>query len=120
MKCGRCLSTRCARHVLGVEERCPACEREWIDEAPTRRAAKLILAPPLAVLTGGMLFGLLLHVSLGGAIGAVVMCAFACLSAVGAGAGACSLVDRSSRAMFLRERSGGVPPARLLPAPRHR
>jgi len=120
MKCGRCTSTRCARHALGPGRRCDGCEHDWQEEAPTRRAAKLIFAPPIAILSGGLLFGLLLPVSLGGAIGAAVMCAFACGIAVGAGAAACRLVDRSARAMFLRERAGGLPPARLLPSPRHR
>ena len=116
MKCGRCMTTRCAAHVLAPGERCPACEREWRDDAPTRRAAKLIFAPPVALLTGGLLFGLLLPVSLGGAVGAVIMCAFACGTAVGAGAGTCRLVEHSARAMFLRERAGRLPPARLLPS----
>ena len=87
---------------------------------PTRRAAKLIFAPSIAIFSGGLLFGLLLPVSLGGAIGAAIMCALACGTAVGAGTGVCRLVDRSARAMFLRERSGGLPPVRLLPSPRHR
>jgi hypothetical protein len=120
MRCGRCTATRCARHALAFGERCEMCEREYQEEAPTRRAAKLIFAPPITILTGGLLFGLLLPVSLGGAIGAVVMCALACGSAVGAGAGTCSLVERSSRAMFLRQRAGTLPAARLLPSPRHR
>jgi hypothetical protein len=120
MKCGRCTATRCARHALAPGRRCDGCERDWRDEAPTRRAAKLIFAPPLAILTGGLLFGLLLPISLGGAIGAAIMCMLACGTAAGAGAAACRLVDRSARAMFLRERSGGLPPARLLPAHRHR
>src|SRR4029077_17296326 len=115
--CGRCTATRCARHALAPGRRCDACEREWCDEAPTRRAAKLIFAPPIAILSGGLLFGLLLPVSLGGAVGAAVMCALACGTAVGAGAGACRVVDRSARAMFLRERAGGLPPARLLSSP---
>ena len=34
--------------------------------------------------------------------------------------GTCALVDRSSRALFLRERCGALPAARLLPSPRHR
>src|SRR5580765_9014058 len=114
MKCGRCTRTRCAKHVLAPGERCEGCEDDWQEEAPTRRAAKLIFAPPIAILSGGLLFGLLLPVSLGGAIGAAVMCALACGTAVGAGAGACRLVEHSSRAMFLRERAGGLPPARLL------
>ena len=114
------MATRCAAHVLAPGVRCPACEREWREDAPTRRAAKLIFAPPVALLTGGLLFGLLLPVSIGGAVGAAVMCALACGTAVGAGAGTCSLVDRSARAMFLRERAGGLPAARLLPSPRHR
>ncbi len=120
MKCGRCTSTRCERHLLGPEARCEGCEHDWQDEAATRRAAKLIFAPPIGIRSGGLLFGLLLPVSLGGAIGAAVMCLLACGIAVGAGAGACRLVDHSARAMFLRERAGGLPAARLLPSPRHR
>ena len=120
MQCGRCTNTLCARHALAAGRRCEGCESDWQDEAPTRRAAKLIFAPPIAILAGGLLFGLLLPVSIGGAIGAALMCVFACATALGAGAGACRLVDRTSRALFLRERSGGLPPARLLPSPRHR
>ena len=44
--------------------------------------------------------------------------ALACAAAVGAGAGTCRLVDRNARALFLRERAGGLPPARLLPSPK--
>jgi hypothetical protein len=120
MRCGRCTTTRCAKHALAPGKRCERCERDWSEDAPTRRAAKLIFAPPIAILAGGLLFGLLLPVSLGGAIGAGIMCAVACGTAVGAGAGACRIVDRSARALFLRERAGGLPPARLLPSPRHR
>lgn len=120
MKCGRCTTTRCARHALEPGQRCDSCEADWQAEAPTRRAAKLIFAPPIAILSGGLLFGLLLPVSLGGAVGAAIMCALACGTAVGTGAGACHLVDRSARAMFLREHAGRLPPARLLPSPRHR
>ena len=120
MRCGRCTNTRCEAHALKPGERCDQCERDWTDEAVTRRAAKMIFAPPIAILSGGLLFGLLLPVSLGGAVGAVIMCALACGTAVGAGAGACRIVDHSARAMFLRERAGGLPPARLLPSPRHR
>ncbi|MGN6103693.1 MAG: hypothetical protein ACTHU0_01185 [Kofleriaceae bacterium] len=99
-------------------QRCDRCEADWVDEAPTRRAAKMIFVPPIAILTGGLLFGLLLPISIGGAIGAGFMAALACGTAVAAGAGACRVVDRSARAMFLRERAGGLPPARLLPSPR--
>jgi len=120
MKCGRCTSTVCARHQLAPGRRCETCEHDWHDDAPTRRAAKVIFAPPIAILSGGLLFGLLLPVSLGGAIGAVIMCAIACGTAVGAGAGACQLVERSARAMFLREHAGRLPAARLLSSPRHR
>jgi hypothetical protein len=108
------------RHALADDRRCDGCEHDWQEEAPTRRAAKLIFAPPIAILSGGLLFGLLLPVSLGGAIGAALMCMLACGTAVGAGAAACRLVDHSARTMFLRERAGGLPPARLLPSPRHR
>lgn len=120
MVCGRCNSTRCRVHALAAGERCDHCERDWRDEVVTRRAAKVIFAPPIAILAGGLLFGLLLPVSLGGAIGAAFMCALACMTAVAAGTGACRLIDRSARAMFLRERGGDLPPARLLPSPRHR
>jgi hypothetical protein len=118
MKCGRCTATRCARHALDVGVRCDSCERDWQDEASTRRNAKLIFAPPLALLTGGLLFGVLLP--LGGALGAAILCLLACFSAAATGLGTCALVDRSSRALFLRERCGARPPARLLPSPRHR
>jgi hypothetical protein len=118
MKCGRCTLTRCARHALPDNRRCDQCERDWHEDAPTRRAAKLIFAPPIAILAGGIIFGLLLPVSLGGAIGAALMCMFACALAVGAGAGACRLVDHSARTMFLRERASALPPMRLLPSPR--
>jgi hypothetical protein len=114
MRCGRCTTTRCPAHALVAAERCDGCEQDWQEEAPTRRAAKLIFAPPIAVLAGGLLFGLLLPISIGGAIGATVMAALACGTGVGAGAGACRLVDRSARALFLRERTGGLPAARLL------
>jgi len=119
MRCGRCTVTRCERHALPTGKRCDRCERDWAEEQPTRRAAKLIFVPPIALLAGGLLFGLLLP-SLGGAVGAAVMAALACGTAFGTGAGACRVVDRSARALFLRERAGGLPPARLLPSPRHR
>ncbi len=120
MRCGRCTTTRCAAHALPPGRRCERCERDWLEEVPTRRAAKVLFAPPAAILAGGMLFGLLLPVSLGGAIGAAVMAALSCGTGVAVGAGACRLVDRSARAVFLRERAGALPPARLLPSPRHR
>jgi hypothetical protein len=115
MRCGRCTTTKCARHALEPGTRCDRCELDWEEEAPDRRATKVLFAPAIAVLAGGMLFGLLLPVSVGGAIGATVMCAIACSTAVAAGVGACRLFDKSARAMFLRERAGGLPTARLLP-----
>lgn len=120
MKCGRCTGTRCARHALAEGQRCDNCERDWQDEASTRRNAKVLFVPPIAILTGGLLFGLLLPITLGGAVGAAIMCAIVCSIAVGTGAGAARLLDHSARVMFLRERAGRLPPARLLPAPRHR
>ena len=119
MRCGRCTTTRCARHALEPGQRCDACEADWADDAAQRRSAKLMLAPSIAVITGGLLFGLLLPISLG-ALGTAIMGAIVCGSAVGAGAGTCTLVDRSARAVFLRERAGALPAARLLPSPRHR
>lgn len=114
MTCGRCNTPRCREHALAAGQRCDRCELDWGDEAVTRRAAKLIFAPPVAILTGGLLFGLLLPVSFGGALGAAVLCALACATATASANGACRLVDRSARAMFLRERAGGLPAARLL------
>ena len=118
MRCGRCNDTRCAAHALAPGERCERCERDWCDEAVTRGAAKAIFAPPIAILAGGLLFGLLLPISVGGAVGAAILCALAFGTGVAAGTGACHLVDRSARAMFLRERAGGLPAARLLPSRR--
>ena len=114
--CGRCSTTRCASHPFRAGERCSACERDFRDEAQTRRAVKLIFAAPVGLFCGGILFALL---SFGGALGAAITCAIACFAAVGAGAGVCSLVDKSARAMFLREKSPGLPAARLLPPGRH-
>src|SRR6476619_1805680 len=94
MSCGRCNSTRCQAHALAAGRRCDRCEHDWEDDAVTRRAAKVIFAPPVAILAGGLLFGLLLPVSIGGAIGAAVLCALACGTAVAAGTGACHVVDR--------------------------
>ncbi|MEP6866368.1 MAG: hypothetical protein ABJE66_37465 [Deltaproteobacteria bacterium] len=114
--CGRCSTTRCAAHKFKAGERCTACERDFRDEALTRRAVKLIFAAPVGLFCGGTLFALL---SFGGALGTVITCVIACFAAVGAGAGVCSLVDSSARAMFLREKSPGLPAARLLPPGRH-
>ena len=120
VRCGRCSTTRCKLHALRDLQRCEVCERDWLDEAVTRRAAKLIFAPPLAILAGGLLFGLLLPISLGGVLGAAFMSALACVTATAAGIGTCRLVDRHARAMFLRERADRLPRARLLAGSRHR
>ena len=116
MSCGRCSTTRCERHAIDPGKRCPGCERDYRDEARTRRAIKLIFAPAVGVFTGGLLFAM---ITFGGVIGSVVACSVACATAVGSSVAVCSLVDRSARAMFLRERSLGVPVARLLPPGRH-
>jgi hypothetical protein len=120
MRCGRCSVTRCARHALVMDRRCDGCERDWQSDAPARRSAKLIFVPPVALLCGGILFGLLLPLSLGGAVGVAFVWLLACAAAVGAGTGASRLLDRTSRAMFLRERTAALPAARLLPSPRQR
>jgi hypothetical protein len=112
VRCGRCAVTACAVHAFRSGERCPACERDWLDEAPTRRNAKLMFAPALAVLAGGLVFGVL---SFGGALGAAVMCALACTTAYATGIAACRFVDRTARALFLREHAAALPAARLLP-----
>lgn len=118
MRCRRCASTCCAEHALPVGERCDGCERDWQEEATTRRHAKVLFAPPAAILTGGLLFALLMPITFGGVLGLTIMAAVACGTGVGAGAGMCKAVDRSARALFLRERGTGVPTARLLPAGR--
>ena len=64
--CGRCSTTRCAVHKFKAGERCTACERDFRDEALTRRAVKLIFAAPVGLFCGGTLFALL---SFGGALG---------------------------------------------------
>src|SRR3569833_2783043 len=114
--CGWCCLLCCSAHQFIAGERCSACERDVREEALTRRAVKLIFAAPVGLFCGGMLFAVL---SFGGALGAAIACALACFAAVSAGAGVCSLVDRSARAMFLREKSPGLPAARLLPPGRH-
>ncbi len=113
VRCGRCTETRCQQHAFRAGLRCERCEHDYRDDEPTRRAAKLIFAPPVAILSGGILFGMLLPVSL---IGMAALGVIACATAFGAGAGTCTLVDRSSRALFLRERCGALPEARLLPS----
>lgn len=118
MRCGRCALTCCAEHVLLAGERCDGCERDWQEEATTRRHAKVLFAPSTAILTGGVLFAVLMPVAFG-AIGLTIIAAVACGLGVSAGAGVCKVVDRSARAMFLRERGTGIPAARLLPAGRH-
>src|ERR1051325_7514113 len=74
MRCGRCNNTRCEAHALEAGERCDRCERDWQEDGVTRSAAKLIFAPPVAIFVGGVLFGLLLPISLGGILGAGVRC----------------------------------------------
>ncbi len=119
MRCARCATTRCDVHPLGPGERCEGCENDWEEEAPTRRQVKVLFAPPIGILAGGVLFGLLLPISVGGLVGVTIMGAVAAGTAVGAGAGMCKFVDRSARALFLRQRTAGLPAARLLAAPRH-
>ena len=118
MRCGRCGATACPAHAFHAGERCAACERDWEEEAPTRRGAKMIFAPALALLAGGVVFGVLLPVSFGGAFGAALMCALASTAAYGTGAAACRFVDRTARGLFLRERAKALPMARLLPGRR--
>lgn len=120
VRCGRCSVGRCARHAFEPGQRCERCERDYSEDEPARRAAKLVVAPPLAILSGGLLFGLLMPLSLGCPIGIVLMGLVSSGGALGVGAGACRLVDRSSRSLFLREKSGALPAARLLPARSHR
>ncbi|HEY4057756.1 MAG TPA: hypothetical protein VGM39_14175 [Kofleriaceae bacterium] len=117
-RCGRCTLTFCEQHTPAFGLRCENCEHDYEDELPTRRSAKVLLAPPVALAAGGLVFMLLLPITFAGALGALIMSSLACGTAFYAGAGACRLVERTSRAFFLREKAGGLPPARLLPSPR--
>ncbi|MCX5743290.1 MAG: hypothetical protein NT062_12425 [Proteobacteria bacterium] len=58
VRCGRCSTTRCAAHAFAPGARCDRCEHDYADEAPTRRSAKILVAPPIAILSGGLLFGI--------------------------------------------------------------
>jgi len=113
-RCGRCAVMRCHRHAFSTGERCERCERDYAEDAPVRRNVKILMAPPIAVMSGGLLFGLLLPISFGGAVGAAILCLVACVTGVGAGVGTCTLVERTARATFLRERGGLLPAARLV------
>lgn len=119
MSCARCGTTRCPRHAFPAGERCVACERDYHDEAMTRRAVKMIFALPVGLFAGGMLLALMMHFAIG-AIGVAITAAIACAVAAGSSVAMCTLVDRSARAMFLREKSPGLPEARLLPPGGHR
>lgn len=114
MRCGRCTCTFCARHALPPSRRCEACESDYGDELPTRRAAKVLLAPPVAIFVGGILYLVLSPLMWGNAVLAAVQAAIACGAAMGVGAGVCKLVEHNARALFMRERAG-LPEARLLP-----
>ena len=113
VRCGRCSLTRCAKHAFVPGQRCEDCESEYAAEAPARRNVKILFAPSASILAGGLLFGLLLPISFG-AIGAAIACTIVCAAGVGAGVGTCTLVDRSARAVFLRERNMLLPPARVV------
>src|ERR1700733_4444453 len=107
--CGRCSATRCARHQFKPGQRCSSCERDFKSDVMGRRAVKLIFAPALGVFCGGLFLALMMPIA--GPFGALVVGTLACMVAVGSGYGLCSLVDRSARALFLRETSLALPPA---------
>ena len=86
----------------------------WSVLWPTRAVALVLAAGALVLLAtdqGG---------ELAEGVADAGLWASACFLAATTGLGMCALVDRSSRALFLRERAGALPPARLLPSPRHR
>lgn len=112
VRCGRCRVPLCAAHAPVGAARCTNCEADWREEAPTRRSAKLIFAPPVAILSGGLLLGLLLPLAAPGILVAFALVPFAALASAGV---ACRVVDRGARAMFLREHGGTLPAARMLP-----
>jgi hypothetical protein len=94
--------------------RCSACEAEWDADAPVRRSAKHIFVPPIAILTGGVSFGLLLPLFLGGVIGATAVAGAATLVATMASLGTCRVIDGAARAGFLREHARALPAARIV------
>jgi hypothetical protein len=115
--CGRCSATRCSRHQFKPGQRCSSCERDFKDEAIGRRAVKLIFAPALGVFSGGLFLALMMPIA--GPFGALVVGTLACMLAFGSGYTMCALIDRSARAMFLRQTALGLPEARLLPPGKH-
>jgi hypothetical protein len=124
IRCGRCGVGLCFGHTPVQGRRCAACEVEWDADAPVRRAAKHIFVPPIAILTGGISFGLLVPLVLGGILGATAVAATATLIGTLAATATCRVIDHSARSGFLREHARALPAARLvtrrrrqLPAP---
>ena len=122
--CGRCGAAVCIEHLPARGLRCDACEAEWIDGGPTRRAVKHMFAPAAFILGGGAAFGALLPVVaiLPAFLGALVVAAVATTVGVVAAAGTTGMVDGVARAQFLREHARTLPEARViqraLPPPR--
>jgi hypothetical protein len=104
-------------HALRPGQRCEACEADWDGDAVSRRAAKLMFTPAAALLVGGMTFllGLPLVGLLGGLLGAALVSSLACATGALTAVGVSRFVDRSARALFLREHARQLPPARALP-----
>jgi hypothetical protein len=94
--------------------RCGACESEWDADVSVRRSAKHIFVPPIAILAGGVAFGLLFPLFLGGAIGATAVAGAATLVGTAAGLGTCRVIDGAARAGFLREHARQLPAARIV------
>jgi hypothetical protein len=114
MRCGRCGAALCRAHAPSPGRRCAGCEADWRDDRATRRTAKALFAPPVAVVAAGITFGALAPVLAAGAISAglslLVAGTAAALGTVGMG----RTVDRAARAAFLREKSRLLPAARVV------
>src|SRR5262245_6912465 len=102
-RCGRCGVSLCFIHTPLPGMRCGACEAEYLADGAVRRSAKHIFVPPIAILSGGVTFGLLLPLFLAGAIGATAVAGAATLIGTAAGVGTCRIIDAAARAGFLRE-----------------
>jgi hypothetical protein len=125
-RCARCDASLCDAHRPAREARCAACEREWTDELPTRRALQRLFAPSATVMSGGLTFLFLMPVlmALPFSLGAPLVAALATAVGLSGGVATYRLVNRAARAQFLREHARALPVARVvrvrraLPSPR--
>ncbi len=115
-RCGRCEAPLCATHRPPRGRRCRTCERDWADEAPTRRTLQRLFAPSACVLSGGLTFLFLMPVliALPFSLGAPLVAALASSVGLSGAVATYRLVERAARAQFLREHARALPVARVV------